>query len=157
MKKPMFNKVNQVGLNVHDAVKVAKYYADELGIGPWKIYNVFDEGRDKPTFVLARGYVGGFEIELVQTNYPDNIHAEHLARHGQTLHHLQFWADDYDQCYRSMLDKGFKLLDSGELPGGIRFAYFDTTQEMGMITEIAVFPPGCEEAWVPDMIYPAEK
>ena len=54
----LLNSVFQAGIVVEDLEAKVKYYAEELGIGPWKIFRTRDaDGNVKSMF--ARGWTGG--------------------------------------------------------------------------------------------------
>ncbi len=164
MVRPSYTNIIQAGVIVDDVEKAVKAYADVYGMGPWYIYNV-DSTVGKNMAVrgkvvgwggkIARGVIGNVEIELIEPIDDKSIHYEYLKKYGPGIHHLMFTTDDFDRTVEWMKERGIEMVSSGELPGGIRFAYFATEDELGYVSEYAYFPPDAQ--WDPDSVYPAQK
>ena len=166
----LVNSIFQAGIIVDDLEKTVRFYAEELGVGPWKIFRW--RGPDgEPLAVFARGFAGGamnkgFEIELFDKRYLDimPLHAEFYAEHGQGIDHLCFGCEDFLATREALMKKFPILLDTsaqGYNPDTVNCVYFDARKELGMIVEIAEYPVGAEEGkcstyqWEEE-VYPAK-
>jgi methylmalonyl-CoA/ethylmalonyl-CoA epimerase len=161
-EKPVFNGVFQVGLVVKDCMALVKKYADDYGIGPWAIYNIGPDTVEEMTvrgkatghaFLAAVAMMGDVMIELIQPLDDKSIYAEFLKEHGDGIHHILFNVEDYDKTISFFQGKGIGILQGGANKGG-KWAYFDTTKELGLISEIYKTTAGTTELPEPDDVYP---
>jgi hypothetical protein len=90
-------------------------------------------------------------VELIEPLSDQGRYAESLARHGGAdhLHHLGLMHDDLETAGQRFEQLGVpKLLDgtfAGARPGtGLRAMYYDTTPDLGFLTEITHIPPDLE-------------
>lgn len=159
--KPEFKGVSQVGLVVKDCMATMRKYVNDYGIGPWAIYDFTPEVvqdmviRGEPVkyaMRLAIATIGTFQIELIQPLDDKSIYSEFLKSHGDGVHHLLFDVDNFDQTVGFFQEKGFGILQGGCFSGA-RYSYFDTTEELGFITEIHHMPPNATLP-EPDDFYP---
>ena len=95
----LLNSVIQAGIVVEDLEATVKYYAEELGIGPWKISRYRDQDGNIVN-MLARGWTGGvmnqgFELELFDRRYLMPMQAEFYEKHGRGVQHLSFGCEDF--------------------------------------------------------------
>lgn len=162
MKKFDFAHVAQLGILTPDARKLVAHYA-EMGVGPWKVYAAQDDPEHIGGMVVARGWIDGFELELIQPGGDASFHYEHLQRLGQSPHHLLLKTDneeEYLSWYQQFAEKNYEILMESVIPtsaGGIKYIYFDTVKDLGVIWELAYWPEGSEEAWGPYEIVEAKK
>ena len=91
------NKVSQVAIVVNDIDKAMKFYWEELGVGPWKIWEYgYPLTRDmtyrgKPVnhrFEGAETMLGGMGFELVMPLEGETIYKDFLDKKGEGLHHI---------------------------------------------------------------------
>lgn len=92
---------------------------------------------------LAIGFArsGDLQIELLQPVRGEGLHVEFLRDRGPGLHHLGFMVDDRDATIADATSLGFPAVMSGEF-GSLRFAYLDTTADLGVYAEIVEDPNG---------------
>src|SRR5262249_12111756 len=96
---PLFKKLTQVAMVVKDCEATAKRYWEDLGIGPWKFYTLDPSNtpgmtlRGRPVkhaFRAALAQIGDVALELIEPLEGDSLYTEHLAAHGEGLHHVAF-------------------------------------------------------------------
>ena len=162
MEKPIFNKVNQIGMVVKDAEASAKRYWDDVGIGPWRFYTIQPSTssdmvlRGKPvehSFIAAIANVGDVELELIQPLDGDSLYAEHLAQHGEGLHHLEFGVDDFNETMSHLKEKGYSEIQSGRIFNVGKYNYLNTDKGLSCITEYGEADKG-KTFPQPEKIYP---
>jgi len=143
-KDPLFKGVYQVGLVVKDCMSLVKKYYHDYGIGPWVIYDMTPDTmkdmvvRGKPVEYAMRAacaQIGPVMIELIEPLDDKSIYSEFLNEHGDGIHHILFETEDYDKSVEFFKKKGHGILMGGTNQG-LKFAYFDTTKDLGLITEI---------------------
>jgi len=86
---------------------------------------------------LSLGYAGDIQIELVQHLHGKSIYKEFLDAHGPGLQHLGHLIDDEPTAIAYFVSHNIPMIQSGRLGTnpGMRFAYFDTTPQIGIVTE----------------------
>ena len=166
----LLNSVIQAGIVVEDIDATVKYYAEELGIGPWKISRYRDENGNIFS-MLARGWTGGvmnqgFELELFDKRYLMPMQAEFYAKHGQGVQHLCFGCEDFVATREELMKKFPVLFDTVAVFGGynpdvMNSTYFDSMKELGVVLEISESPTGANEGKHPsyqweEEIYPVK-
>jgi hypothetical protein len=160
MREPVFTQTLQVAMVVRDLEATMGSYVDDYGIGPWEIYefnpDTVSEMKENGVPVerswrLALSRVGDVQWELIQPLDDGSIYAQHLAAHGEGLHHVGVAVPSFDGTIAGLAEKGHSVLLRGEY-NGITFAYLSTDRDLGVITEIFDAPPGLEQK--PDAVYP---
>jgi len=145
-EKPPFSRSYQVGVVVRNMDKAIKFY-ESLGIGPFvegpsaialdrKVYG-------KPADVKVKGAItqmGRIEFELFEPIEGESIQKEFLDTKGEGVVHIGSYVDDIDREVAKLAEKGFKVISSGGVPDGGKFAYIDTREVGGVILEL--FQPG---------------
>jgi len=127
-------EIDQVAFVVRDMQSALPAYQSLFG--PFTTRDVdienliFRSRKSRVSLRLAFGRSGGVEIELVQTLSGDSPQAEHLARHGEGLHHIRYSIADLETKQRLLETKGYNVLAVGERTGN-RFAYLDKPETLG--------------------------
>ncbi len=95
------------------------------------------------------------QVELVEPLAGPSIYQEWIDARGYGPHHLGYFVPDLGSAIEAMTASGFTLLQTGigfGSDGSGGFAYFDTAEMLGYITE-AIEPPVArrppEETWPP--------
>lgn len=162
-KAPVFKGVSQVGIVVKNCMATVKRYVEDFGISPWGIYEMTPETvndmeiNGKPThyaFRAALSHVGETMIELIEPLDDKSIYADFLREHGEGLHHVLFDVEDYEKTLSFFQGKGMGVLQGGNNKG-LKYAYFDTTKDLGFFSEIIGVPDGTPIP-EPDYVYPEE-
>ena len=89
-------------------------------------------------FHLALAYSAGWMIELIQPVSGANIYRDFLDRHPKGgVHHVAYTVPeaDFEREVEELLSKGCRVVQTLRLPVA-RVAYFDTSVELGVLTEI---------------------
>lgn len=126
----------QCAVVVHDLDEAVRRWTEHLGIGPWTGYRLeaplLKEMRyygDEVEFSLrhALAWQGELQFELVQPLGGPSIFKDHLAAHGEGLHHVGKYVPDHAEAVVEALAAGFRPLQSARgfgAQGDGAFAYF---------------------------------
>ena len=159
MTPPVFTDTIQLAIVVPDLDAAMRTYVHDYGIGPWEIFgfdpgNVADMREDgKPverSWRLALAHVGRVQWELIEPLDEESVYARFLAETGGGLHHVGVAVPDFDAALAAQAKRGNGVLLGGEYKG-IRFAYLDTVDDLGVVTEIFSGAPGEDQQ--PDATY----
>lgn len=142
--------VDQVAIVVEDLQDGVDRYRAVLGIEPWYIHRFEPPALTDTTYRgeateygmwLALGDAGDTQIELIEPTMGSNIYADHLAEHGEGLHHVAYFGWDPAEATEAIAefeDAGMPVLQSGRI-GGIEFVYLDTADELnGLLFETSI-------------------
>jgi hypothetical protein len=144
MGDSIFTDALQVAVVVRNLDEAVKRYADEYGIGPWAIYEfnpdtvtdmTIDDAPATFAMRLADAALGRLHIELIEPLDDKSIYAQHLATHGESLHHVAFAVDDYASAEQELRRKGHHIIMGGRFQGST-FSYFSTEQALGFPVEL---------------------
>ena len=164
IQKPVFENIVQVGIVVKNIKETAQRFADRFGIGPWYIKK-YDSGdvydmklysrRQDYSMILGFCFIGNIQIELIEP-IDESIYLEFYKEHGEGLHHLKMKVESYEEQLKSLQEKDIKVVQSGGAhQGRRRYAYLDTKDDLGFITEIAEGSPDFErpepDYWWPNL------
>lgn len=140
--------VFQIGFVVPDIHKGMTFFKDKLGVPEFLFIEkpeLQDEtylGKASPLKQhLAFGWCGHTQVELIQPISGVSTYSkflDHNAKGG--MHHYGIEVPDYAQGVKDMEARGFKLVQSGR-HNETRFGYFDTTAEIGTLTEVVYLQP----------------
>ena len=141
----------QCAVVVEDLDEAVRRWAEHLGIGPWTAYRLeaplLKEMRyhgEEVEFSLrhALAWQGDLQFELVQPLGGPSIFADHLADHGEGLHHVGKYVADHAAAVAEALGAGFVPLQSARgfgAEGDGAFAYF-LPPGVAMIIELIEAP-----------------
>jgi 4-hydroxyphenylpyruvate dioxygenase-like putative hemolysin len=71
------------------------------------------------------------EIELIQPVKGESPWSEHLANHGEGLHHVRFKVTDIDGKLEGLAENGFETLMYKRFGPEVAFAYVQTPESFG--------------------------
>ncbi len=143
--------VRQIGIVTRDLPKTVEHYRQVYGIGPWfrsrftdEQHYLKEERQIRFDLDIALAFAGKTQYEVIEHKGGDrSIYLDHLERHGEGIHHLGYYVDDFEERLASCRDCGIKVLQSGVLKssGGLggsvtKYAYLDTTPTGGVIFEL---------------------
>ncbi len=138
------NGFHQLAYVVPDIAASEQFFIDTLGVpGFFRIEDipVYDStyrgGPGDYGMHLSLGYAGDTQIELVQPLRGRSLYQEFLDAHGPGLQHLGHLIDDEPATIAYFAAHHIPLIQSGRLGTnpGMRYAYFDTTPQIGIVTE----------------------
>lgn len=155
--------IQQVAMVVHDLDASVRAYWQQLRIGPWTAYDLRPgvlsdmRYRGEPTEFAMRhalAWSGGVQLELVQPISGPSIFAEHLAEHGEGIHHLGIYVEDHRAAVGQFVHAGHQVLQSARgfgATGDGAFAYFAMDHPLAAVIELIKAPSTRRE---PAFIYP---
>ena len=156
--------IHQIGITVRDVEKVARGYWNVLGIGPWKIFTIQNNGErtyhGKPTsFEIKQALcqVGPIDLALSQTLTAPTLSSDFMAEHGEGAYRLQYLVDSLDELDRHveiMTQRGFSSLMGGHFGSNGAFNYLDTAKALKTVWGVAKLP---EELVGSAVRYPADE
>jgi catechol 2,3-dioxygenase-like lactoylglutathione lyase family enzyme len=83
---------------------------------------------------------GNIDLEFLQPGPESSVWRDLLEQRGPGLHHIAFRTSDMPARTKYLESKGHPLLQSGEFDGGGgRYAYFDTSSQLGALIELLEF------------------
>jgi hypothetical protein len=156
---PPFKQIAMVVENLDDAVR---RWSELFGIGPWTAYRLepplLKEMRYRGAEVEfslrhALAWQGEVQFELVQPLEGPSIFADHLAQHGEGLHHIGKYVADHPAAVSEAIASGFVPLQSARgfgAEGDGAFAYFQAPGVATIIELIAAPRTRIQ----PEFVYP---
>ena len=143
-------EIGQIGIIAKDVVKMAKFYSEILGIGPWVFFDF--TGKDmrdmmyqqKPVpdgsvgLRIGLAYMGRMQIELIQPLLNDpTMYSAYLKKVGDGgVHHVSFNAlEDHDTVAAALKELGTGIEMQGHLGDDARFTFWDTQKTLGTTFE----------------------
>ena len=152
-------KICQMGIVVWDLKEALERYTNELGYGPWGIWDfstpsltdVFVRGVrvESAGFKIALCQPGAIQVELIQPLYGTTIHSEFLKEHGEGIHHVKMYYKDVPKAVKNFEKQGIYPLQSGRFDKDIH-VYLDTEEKYGIIWELG----NQEDVGSPHDVYP---
>lgn len=143
--EPFLRDITKVAIVVKDIRETIKTYADQYGVGPWKIWkldsdNVQDmvvrNNKQNYSMLIGRSKIGNTEWELIEPLDDISIFAEFLRKNGEGLHHLTYKVDNFKETVEIFKTKGTSTVQSGNWCGKYNFAYFDVMDDLKHVVEI---------------------
>lgn len=147
------NYVIQIGLLVKDIDKVAKAWADFLGIpvpeirlnNPYSITKAVYKGNPCPARIKQTAFeFGNLEMELISPvdEQPSYWH-DRLKEDGEGVNHISFLIRDRDGVAHEMAHRSMPRLQTGIFKNGT-YSFYDS------VDELKVYLEGLEINTVPD-------
>jgi len=141
---------DQICFVVPDLKEAADFWERSFGVGGWSMREGLSRGqtekryRGQPgrfEFSCAYAYAGDTLIELTRHDEGASVYAEWLDAGRTGPHHIGFRVEDHDAYLHAgqhLQALGFEPAMSGRFEGdGVcRWAYYDTTAQLGCFTEI---------------------
>ena len=146
--------------------------ADNFGIGPWKcwdfrppaILGTHRNGEPENwTFKQAIAWVGGVQLEVIESTSGATAYRDYIDKHGECIHHLLVdTKPSYHDATQAFERLDYPVIQAAKinppmlvgsvtlppLPGLIaktyatQFVYLDTEEDLGTVLELAKMPPG---------------
>jgi catechol 2,3-dioxygenase-like lactoylglutathione lyase family enzyme len=167
----MFTGANHVGFVTGDLRRAVSVWSDRYGVGPWHVWTKDDSNMSalvggRPERFAMRvalcALPSGFRLELIQPLDERGPYAASLARHDgrDHMHHLRLDVADYGDARARLGGLGLDVLLDASFTGArgvdseVSATYFDTTDDLGLLLEIARVPPGFAMP-EPELVVPA--
>lgn len=158
-------QIGQVALVVRDLEAAVRAYADRLGVGPWRFYTYGPDVLRESTYRgqpgryrmrLAYAWLGPLQLEIIQPLDGPSVYHDFLRDHGEGMHHVGLFVEDFDAAVQALEARGYVLSQSGRgfgARGDGAFAYFETEGTFATTVEL-ICPP--KERRPSEAIYPSE-
>lgn len=129
----MPQKINHIGVAVHDIEEAAKFYTEALGLTLGGIEEVPDQ-KVKVAFLP----IGEVRIELIQPTSPDSPVAKFLEKNGQGIHHIAYQVADTGAEVERLLADGVRMVDQKPRAGAhnTQIAFVHPKASGGVLTEL---------------------
>jgi len=129
----MPQKINHIGIAVHDIEEAAKFYTEVLGLTLGGIEEVPDQ-KVKVAFLP----IGEVRIELVQPTSPESPVAKFLEKNGQGFHHIAYQVADTGAEVERLLGDGVRMVDQKPRAGAhhTQIAFVHPKASGGVLTEL---------------------
>jgi methylmalonyl-CoA/ethylmalonyl-CoA epimerase len=146
--KPAFKQLLQIGIIVRDVDASVQKFETELGMGPWEVSNMSNEGHTADLKIDGIPFTGqvskmaflrryGMEFELIEP-IGDTSYRNWLEEHGPGIHHIAVVTEDsYDEVLEKYQKcKGEKPWIRGQAMDNLMdFSYLDLREDIGLIVE----------------------
>jgi methylmalonyl-CoA/ethylmalonyl-CoA epimerase len=154
--------IKQCALIVADLDAAVRRWQEQLEIGPWTAYRLGPERLREMRYRGAEGsfsfrhalaWQGELQFELIEPLAGESIFADHLADHGEGLHHVGKYVPDHPAAVAGALAAGWTPLQSARgfgAEGDGAFAYFQPP-DLSLIVELIEAPRVRIE---PEFVYP---
>jgi len=103
------NKIEHLGIAVHNIEKSNALFEKLLGSPSYKIEEVESEGVKTSFFKI-----GESKIELLEATKEDSPIAKFIAKKGEGIHHIAFDVTDIEKEVARLKKEGFQILN--EIP-----------------------------------------
>jgi methylmalonyl-CoA/ethylmalonyl-CoA epimerase len=131
--RPVFGRIDHVGVAVHDLDEALDLYAGAYGMSVAHRETVTEQGVEA---VLLD--VGENHVELLRPLSPETPVGRFLAKRGPGLHHVAYQTRDIDATLRALRDQGLRLIDETPRTGirRSRVAFLHPSASGGVLSEI---------------------
>ncbi len=101
----MITGVKHIAIAVADAEEALKRYQDMLGGGADAVLKTSDVTRQRSAVFM----VGDVQYQLVQSLDPDGRYAQHVAEHGESIHHICYTVDNLKETMQNAVARGGRM------------------------------------------------
>ena len=126
-------KIDHICFAVKDLEATKKIYRDDLGLEPALEYLAPSE-----KIKVARYFIGGIAVELMEATAPDSEVAKYIERKGEGFFLISYRVDDLTRAMQELREKNVQLIDSKprEL-FGTKYAFVHHPDKLsGVLTEL---------------------
>jgi methylmalonyl-CoA/ethylmalonyl-CoA epimerase len=125
--------IDHLCIAVKDLEKARRAYEEDLGL---ELHSLYEAESEK--IRVARYYLGGVALELIQATSPDSEVAKFLQKRGEGFFLISYRVDDVEDVLAELRAKGVRTID--ERPRrlkGNRYAFVHHPEELaGVLTEV---------------------
>lgn len=151
MKKMIVSGIEHAGYLVKDLDAAMAHFKDMYGIENYAIYNfkptrAWSHGKEVSNYhlkIAMASMSNGSGFELIEHVSGDGVHHDWVAQGNHGLHHLAFYADNFESCREYCISKGARFVFESETEDeiiGYRRCFYAEDPEYGMIYEIKEKP-----------------
>ena len=141
-----FKEITQVGMVVKDANTIISAMRQIFGAEPDEI--VVTAENDQRVYKGRKGNFLGqlifyrfanIELEFIVPIHGESVWKTHLEKHGESMHHLLFEVDSFEQAAAQLEESGLIIEQQGtsvkNIPG-LKWAYFDSKGRLPFAVEM---------------------
>ena len=168
----MFAGANHICVVTADLDGALRRWWDRYRVGPWRVFT-YDRSNMEATMDgepvdfeirVALAELGpAFRVEIIQPLDDRSLYAASLKKSGGVdhIHHMRLDVPDFAGARSELEALGLAVRFDATFRGGspdgdrVRGMYFDATDDLGFLLEVAQAPPGFLMP-VPDYVYPPE-
>ncbi len=128
------NKIDHLGIAVHNLDETVKYYETALGL---KCEHIEEVPSQKVRTAFFN--VGGTHVELLEPTSPESAIAKWLEKNPNGgIHHVAFGTDNIMGQLAQAKDAGVRLINETPVPGahGKQVAFLHPKNTFGVLTEL---------------------
>lgn len=135
-------KIEQFGYVYKDIEKQARIMESKFNMPKFNILPPFTGSinyRGKKTEITVKlGFSRNFnlQIEFIQLIEGECAYKEFLDQGKEGLQHISFYTENTESYIEHFTKLGYEVVQSGVVPGGRIFAYFDTEDALGIMLEM---------------------
>ncbi len=153
--KELFSNPIQIGVLTNDLEEYLDKLENVFGMGPWRIAQYPPEGEHPFTEYHGKEgnfkakfcffHLGNIEIEVIQPLEGENIWADFIKEHGNSIHHIKFLTKDHKSVENYMNKNGYEIIQQGQGVGPNAdkvWAFYNTFSDVGFDIEMMNIPQG---------------
>jgi methylmalonyl-CoA/ethylmalonyl-CoA epimerase len=160
-------KIHQIGFLTRDLERSMDAWLENLGVGPWKVWNFTEETErdfevdgqrvtDPFQFRVAVSWVGDTQIELIEPVYGNLAYWRHLQTKGEGLHHFKerIADEDMSRVLAEYREKGIPVMQGGRFDRDTHYN-LDSESKLDFVIELG----NCQAPALPAelfTVYPPE-
>lgn len=110
-------KIGHAGIIVHDVEQASEHYSKLFGIKHWyelistsDLDLTYNGEKRKCDVTIWYGGKGHTAVELIQTRGDKNAYDTFLEKHGEGIHHLQYYVKNLDEAIKDSEKEGLKII-----------------------------------------------
>lgn len=129
----MVNKVDHIGIAVHNIEQALPFYTEKLGC-KW----IGEETVQTQQVKVAFLDVGNTKIELLQPTSETSPIAKFLQKRGEGIHHIALGVADIEARIKEIAEKGIQMIDHSPRKGagGANIAFMHPKSTGGILFEL---------------------
>lgn len=133
----MFKKLDHIAIVVRDTDEALRFYRDQIDL-PVILSEVIEEANVRLTHLD----LGNIHLQLVQPLTKDHPLQQHLAEHGEGMHHLCIAVDDVTGSMEKLPNFGLQARQAKPHrgPRGKQAAFIDPSTTRGVLWEMTGHP-----------------
>ncbi len=143
MEDDKLSVLKQLGYIVKSVDEYKVLFEEILGMKPFSILDnrpanhVFYDEEDRMVKIKNGLYnIGPLQVELIEVLEGRCYQSDWLQENGPGIHHLAFFTEDIDNQIKKFEELGIEIIQTGEVMGGLRFAYAKAFKQLGCDIEL---------------------
>ena len=143
MEDDRLDQLRQLGYIVNSVDKHKEHFEEILEMKPFSILDnrpaneVHYENEDRMVKIKNGLFnVGSLQVELIEVLEGKCYQGDWLKENGPGIHHLAFFTDNLDNQIKKFEELGIEVIQTGNIMGGIKFAYAKALDTLGVDIEI---------------------